>query len=180
VPGYEVMIVDETGHSVADGEPGELIVRGPSAAEGYWNQRDKSRRTFRGEWTHTGDTYTRDADGYYRYNGRSDDMLKVGGVWVSPFEVEEALIGHEAVLEAAVVGQPDEDRLIKPKAFVVLQQAARGDDPAALTEALQEHVKARIGVWKYPRWIEFRDALPKTATGKIQRYQLRDAGRATP
>ena len=104
VPGYEVRIVDESGHPVADGEPGELIVSGPSAAEGYWNQREKSRRTFRGEWTHTGDTYTRDADGYYRYNGRSDDMLKVGGIWVSPFEVEEALIGHQAVLEAAVVG----------------------------------------------------------------------------
>ncbi|MGE3783141.1 MAG: benzoate-CoA ligase family protein [Alphaproteobacteria bacterium] len=176
VPGYQVMIVDETGQDVFDGEPGELIVSGPSAAEGYWNQREKSRRTFRGEWTHTGDTYTRDADGYYRYNGRSDDMLKVGGIWVSPFEVEEALIGHKAVLEAAVVGQPDEDRLIKPKAFVVLQEAARGDNRSALTAALQEHVKQRIGVWKYPRWIEFRDSLPKTATGKIQRYKLRDEG----
>ena len=174
VPGYELMIVDESGHQAAAGEPGELVVSGPSAAEGYWNQRDKSRRTFRGEWTHTGDTYTRDADGYYRYNGRSDDMLKVGGIWVSPFEVEEALIGHEAVLEAAVVGQPDEDRLVKPKAFVVLQEAARGEDPAALVAALQEHVKQRVGVWKYPRWIEFRDTLPKTATGKIQRYKLRD------
>jgi 4-hydroxybenzoate-CoA ligase len=173
VPGYEVRIVDESGREVAAGEPGELIVRGPSAAEGYWNQREKSRRTFRGEWTHTGDTYTRDADGYYRYNGRSDDMLKVGGIWVSPFEVEEALIGHKAVLEAAVIGQPDEDRLIKPKAFVVLQEAARRDDPAALTGSLQEHVKQRIGVWKYPRWIEFPDSLPKTATGKIQRYKLR-------
>ena len=101
-------------------------MRGPSAADGYWNQRGKSRRTFRGEWTHTGDTYIRDADGYYRYCGRSDDMLKVGGIWVSPFEVEEALIAHPAVLEAAVVGHPDEDGLIKPKAFVVLQEAARG------------------------------------------------------
>src|SRR3954451_9903864 len=176
VPGYEVRIVDESGREVAEGEPGELIVSGPSAAEGYWNQREKSRQTFRGEWTHTGDTYTRDADGYYRYNGRSDDMLKVGGIWVSPFEVEEALIGHPAVLEAAVVGQPDEDRLIKPKAFVVLQDAARGEDPAMLIAALQEHVKQKIGVWKYPRWIEFRESLPKTATGKIQRYKLRDEG----
>jgi 4-hydroxybenzoate-CoA ligase len=180
VPGYEVMIVDESGHQVADGEPGELVVRGPSAAEGYWNQREKSRRTFRGEWTHTGDTYTRDPDGYYRYNGRSDDMLKVGGIWVSPFEVEEALIGHPAVLEAAVVGQPDEERLIKPKAFVVLQQAASGENRARLTDALQEHVKQRIGVWKYPRWIEYRDTLPKTATGKIQRYKLRDEASTTP
>jgi 4-hydroxybenzoate-CoA ligase len=174
VPGYELRIVDAEGHEVPDGEPGELIVKGPSAAEGYWNQREKSRRTFRGEWTYTGDTYTRDAEGYYRYCGRSDDMLKVGGIWVSPFEVEEALIGHKAVLEAAVVGHPDQEGLIKPKAFVVLQQSAQGEDSAELTEALQEHVKQRIGVWKYPRWIEFRDTLPKTATGKIQRYKLRE------
>src|SRR4051794_36914304 len=158
VPGYEVRIADESGHPVADGEPGELIVSGSSAAEGYWNQREKSRRTFRGEWTHTGDTYTRDADGYYRYNGRSDDMLKVGGIWVSPFEVEEALIGHKAVLEAAVVGTPDEDRLIKPKAFVVLQEAARGEDPAALVAALQGHVKARIGVGENPPRVGFPHA----------------------
>jgi 4-hydroxybenzoate-CoA ligase len=172
VPGYDVRILDASGE-VAAGEPGELVVRGPSAAEGYWNQRAKSRQTFRGEWTHTGDTYTRDADGYYRYCGRSDDMLKVGGIWVSPFEVEEALIGHPAVLESAVVGHPDADGLIKPRAFVVLQESAPRDNPAGLTQALQEHVKQQIGVWKYPRWIEFRDTLPKTATGKIQRYKLR-------
>ena len=175
VPGYEVRIVDEQGSDIGGNESGELVVRGASAAEGYWNQREKSRRTFRGEWTHTGDTYTRDADGYYRYCGRSDDMLKVGGIWVSPFEVEEALIGHPAVLEAAVVGHPDPEGLIKPKAFVVPQQSARGEKPDALAEALQGHVKERIGVWKYPRWIEFRDALPKTATGKIQRFKLRAA-----
>jgi 4-hydroxybenzoate-CoA ligase len=175
VPGYDLRILD-AGGEVADCEPGELVVRGPSAAEGYWNQRQKSRHTFRGEWTHTGDTYIRDGDGYYRYCGRSDDMLKVGGIWVSPFEVEEALIGHSAVLEAAVVGHPDADGLIKPRAFVVLQQSAASADPAPLTEALQNHVKARIGVWKYPRWVEFRDQLPKTATGKIQRYKLREGG----
>jgi 4-hydroxybenzoate-CoA ligase len=174
VPGYEVRILADEGGEIAPEEPGELVVRGPSAAEGYWNQRAKSRRTFRGEWTHTGDTYTKDADGYYRYCGRSDDMLKVGGIWVSPFEVEEALIGHPAILEAAVVGHPDSDGLIKPMAFVVLQQGAPRDDPLALMEALQSHVKERIGVWKYPRWIEFRDSLPKTATGKIQRYKLRE------
>jgi len=173
VPGYDARILD-AGGEVADGEPGELVVRGPSAAEGYWNQRDKSRHTFRGEWTHTGDTYMRDADGYYRYCGRSDDMLKVSGIWVSPFEVEEALIAHPAVLEAAVVGHPDSDGLVKPKAFVVLQEAARGEDRAALAATLQNAVKERIGVWKYPRWIEFAGTLPKTATGKIQRYKLRD------
>ncbi len=179
VPGYELRIVDEAGRDVeAAGEPGELVVRGPSAAEGYWNQRAKSRLTFRGEWTHTGDTYKRDGDGYYRYCGRSDDMLKVGGIWVSPFEVEEALIAHPAVLESAVIGHPDADGLIKPKAFVVLRQAAMNEDPAALTEALQAHVKERIGVWKYPRWIAFRDNLPKTATGKIQRYKLREIAEA--
>jgi 4-hydroxybenzoate-CoA ligase len=173
VPGYELRIVTEDGADAANGETGELTVKGPSAAEGYWNQRDKSRRTFRGEWTYTGDTYTRDADGYYRYCGRSDDMLKVSGIWVSPFEVEEALIGHAAVLEAAVVGHPDPEGLIKPKAFVVLQQSAGHDDPERLCEALQNHVKEKIGVWKYPRSIEFCDELPKTATGKIQRYKLR-------
>jgi 4-hydroxybenzoate-CoA ligase len=173
VPGYEVRIL-EAGGEVAEGEPGELVVRGPSAADGYWNQRAKSRNTFRGEWTHTGDTYTSDAAGYYRYCGRSDDRLKVGGIWVSPFEVEEALIAHPAVLESAVVGHPDADGLIKPRAFVVLQRSAPRDNPAGLTEALQNHVKDRIGVWKYPRWIEFRDSLPKTATGKIQRYKLRE------
>jgi benzoate-CoA ligase family protein len=174
VPGYEARIVNEHGSHVPHGENGELIVRGPSSAEGYWNQRDKSRRTFRGEWTHTGDTYSRDAEGYFRYCGRSDEMLKVSGVWVSPFEVEEALISHPAVLEAAVVGRQDADGLIKPKAFVILQDAARDQAPETAAELLKTHVKERIGVWKYPRWIEFVDSLPKTATGKIQRFRLRE------
>jgi 4-hydroxybenzoate-CoA ligase len=174
VPGYELRIVDANGQDVPDNESGELLVRGPSAAEGYWNQLAKSRRTFRGEWTHTGDTYVRDADGYYRYGGRSDDMMKVGGIWVSPFEVEEALVSHPAVLEAAVVGQADADGLIKPRAFVVLQAKAAGMDPASLTDLLKLHVKEKVGPWKYPRWIELVDSLPKTATGKIQRFKLRD------
>ncbi len=173
VPGYEARIVDEAGQDVPDGESGELLVAGPSAAEGYWNQRARSRRTFAGEWTRTGDTYIRDPDGMYRYCGRSDDMFKVSGIWVSPFEVEAALVAHPAVLEAAVVGQADADGLLKPRAFVVLRQGA---DPAGLREALREHVKARIGPWKYPRWIELVSALPKTATGKIQRYKLREGG----
>jgi len=174
VPGYDLRIVDPAGADVADGEMGELIVRGPSAAEGYWNQRDKTRRTFRGEWTHTGDTYVR-MDGYYRYCGRADDMMKVGGIWVSPFEVEEALVSHPAVQEAAVVGQADSDGLIKPKAFVVLRPDSPGGAGEALAEALKAHVQARIGVWKYPRWVEVVESLPKTATGKVQRYRLRDA-----
>ncbi len=172
VPGYEAKILDDHGHIVPNGEAGELVVRGPSAADGYWNQREKTRKTFRGEWTHTGDTYIRDAEGYFRYQGRSDEMLKVSGVWVSPFEVEEALISHQAVLEAAVVGHQDGDGLTKPRAFVILKDPSA--DTSALTEALKAHVKDRIGVWKYPRWIVFCDTLPKTATGKIQRFRLRD------
>lgn len=173
VPGYDAVILDEHGGRVPHGEAGELVVRGPSAAEGYWNQRDKTRRTFRGEWTHTGDTYIRDHDGYFRFCGRTDEMLKVSGVWVSPFEVEEALVSHPAVLESAVVGAEDRDGLTKPKAFVVLQDAAKQQDPETVKELLKTHVKERIGVWKYPRWIEFVDGLPKTATGKIQRFRLR-------
>ena len=125
--------------------------------------------------THTGDTYIRDADGYYSFCGRTDVMLKLSGVWVSPFEVEEALVSHPAVLESAVVGAQDNDGLIKPKAFVVLQEAAREQDVETVRELLKTHVKERIGVWKYPRWVEFVSDLPKTATGKIQRYKLRGA-----
>jgi 4-hydroxybenzoate-CoA ligase len=173
VEGYEIRLVDENGRDVPDGEVGEMLVKGPSAAEGYWNQREKSRTTFEGNWTRSGDKYTRDADGFFTYQGRTDDMFKVSGIWVSPFEVESALVAHEAVLEAAVVPQEDADGLVKPKAFIVLKPgktAANG-----LTDQLKEHVKAKAGVWKYPRWIEFVDSLPKTATGKIQRFKLREA-----
>jgi 4-hydroxybenzoate-CoA ligase len=172
VPGYEIRLVDEQGREVADGEIGEMLVKGPSAAEGYWNQREKSKATFEGNWTRTGDKYTRDADGYYTYQGRTDDMFKVSGIWVSPFEIESALIAHAAVLEAAVVPKQDSDGLLKPKAFIVLKP---GGSPAnGLSEELQAHVKRSAGPWKYPRWIEFIDALPKTATGKIQRFKLRE------
>ena len=173
VPGYEAAVLDEHDHPVPNGEAGELVIRGASAADGYWNQRAKTRKTFQGEWTHTGDTYIRDADGYYRYQGRGDEMLKVSGVWVSPFEVEEALISHPSVLEAAVVGHEDRDGLTKPKAFVILRETGTETDREALAEALKSHVKDRIGVWKYPRWIAFVETLPKTATGKIQRFRLR-------
>jgi 4-hydroxybenzoate-CoA ligase len=175
VPGYQAKIVDENSIEVADGESGELLVRGPTAADGYWNQRAKSRRTFVGEWTRTGDVYVREPAGYLRYHGRIDDMIKVGGVWVSPFEVEEALASHPAVLEAAVEGHRDADGLIKPKAFVVLQDGAGHIEAGTLYDLLKEHVKERIGAWKYPRWIEVVPALPKTGTGKIERYKLRAA-----
>jgi 4-hydroxybenzoate-CoA ligase len=169
--GYEIRLVDEAGKEVADGAIGEMLVNGPSAADGYWNQREKTRSTFEGQWTRTGDKYSRDSEGYYTYAGRTDDMFKVSGYWVSPFEVESALISHEAVLEAAVVAATDADGLVKPKAFVVLKPGRPAS--ADLVEALQSHVKARAGLWKFPRRIEFVDGLPKTATGKIQRFKLR-------
>ena len=171
VPGYRVRLVDDAGADVADGEVGELLVDAPSAGEGYWNQRSKTRRTFEGHWTRTGDKYVRDADGRYTFCGRADDMFKVSGIWVSPFEVESALITHPAVLEAAVVPEGDNEGLLKPKAFVVLRPDVPTD---GLHDSLKEHVKQKIGPWKYPRWIDVVDALPKTATGKIQRFKLRD------
>ena len=176
VDGYDLRLVDEKGGDVPDNEMGELLVRGESSAAGYWNQREKSRRTFIGEWTRTGDKYVRRPDGVYTYCGRTDDMFKVSGIWVSPFEVEEALITHPKVLEAAVVPVEDANGLIKPKAFVVLRNQKEIDVGRALYEELKVHVKRAIGPWKYPRWIEFVDSLPKTATGKIQRFMLRDRG----
>jgi 4-hydroxybenzoate-CoA ligase len=171
VPGYQVRLVNEAGEGVPDGEVGEMLVHAPSAGEGYWNQRHKSRSTFEGYWTRTGDKYVRDADGRYTFCGRSDDMFKVSGIWVSPFEVESALITHPSVLEAAVVPEADPEGLLKPKAYVVLRPSV---DRSTLHEALKEHVKQKIGPWKYPRWIEVVDSLPKTATGKIQRFKLRE------
>ena len=172
VPGYDLKIVDDDARELPDGEIGELVVRGATAGEGYWNQRQKSRRTFAGEWVHTGDKYVRDAEGYYHYCGRTDDMFKVSGMWVSPFEVEAALASHEAVLEAAVIGKEDADGLVKPKAFIVLRNGYAADRD--LLETLRVHVKQCAGPWKYPRWIDVRADLPRTATGKIQRYKLRE------
>ncbi len=171
VPGYDLRVVDEAGEEVAPGTIGELLVSGPTAADNYWNQRDKSRATFEGNWTRTGDKYEKRADGRLIYCGRTDDMFKVSGIWVSPFEVEQALISHTAVLEAAVVAHRDADGLEKPKAFVVLKDGASAE---GLSETLKELVKQQIGKWKYPRWVEVVDELPKTATGKIQRFKLRD------
>jgi benzoate-CoA ligase len=171
VPGYRVRLVEEDGNEVARGQPGELQVAGPTSAAQYWNNREKTRATFQGPWTRCGDKYSQDADGYFVYAGRSDDMLKVSGIYVSPIEVESALIGHDAVLEAAVVGKEDEDRLIKPIAFVVLKPGREATPE--LAETLRKHVKSLLAPYKYPRWIEFIDELPKTATGKIQRFKLR-------
>jgi benzoate-CoA ligase family protein len=171
VPGYEVRLLDEEARPVKRGEIGELQVRGPTAAAMYWNKRAQSRSTFAGEWTNSGDKYVEDADGYYVYCGRRDDMLKVGGIYVAPFEVESALLAHTDVLEAAVVAWPDADRLIKPKAFVVLKETGTASE--ATVRALQEHCRCTLAPYKYPHWIEFRSELPKTATGKIQRFKLR-------
>ncbi len=171
VPGYDIRLVGEDGAVVKPGELGELQVRGPTSAMMYWNNRDQSRTTFLGEWTRSGDKYIEDEDGYYVYCGRRDDMLKVGGIYVAPFEVEGALLTHPDVLEAAVVAWPNEDRLIKPKAFVVLKPSATASDKTA--QALQQHCRERLAPYKYPHWIEFRSDLPKTATGKIQRFKLR-------
>ena len=176
VDGFDLKLVDEENRPVADNEIGELYVRGESSAAGYWNQREKTRRTFVGEWTRTGDKFVRRPDGVYIYCGRADDMFKVSGIWVSPFEVEAALIGHPRVLEAAVVPAEDGNGLIKPRAFVVLKDRHDDDNSRALYEELKVHVKRSIGPWKYPRWIEFVDSLPKTATGKIQRFMLRVNG----
>jgi len=170
VPGYELKLVDEKGEEVGVGEVGELLVNGNSAAADYWNQREKSRTTFEGEWTRTGDKYERREDGRLIYCGRTDDMFKVSGIWVSPFEVEQSLSSHSDVLEAAVVPARDEEDLEKPKAFVVLKEGA---SPDGISEILKTHVQNDIGKWKYPRWVEVVGELPKTATGKIQRFKLR-------
>ncbi len=169
VPGYQVELRGEDGKPVPDGEPGDLYIHGPSAAMMYWGNREKSRETFQGGWTKSGDKYVRNADGTYTYSGRSDDMLKVSGIYVSPFEVEATLVQHPAVLEAAVIGVPDAEGLTKTKAFVVLKAGAQATD----TE-LKAFVKDKLAPYKYPRQIAFVADLPKTATGKIQRFKLRE------
>jgi benzoate-CoA ligase len=169
VPGYDIELRGEDGRGTPDGEPGDLYIHGPSAALMYWGNRAKTRETFEGRWTKSGDKYIRNADGSFTYAGRSDDMLKVGGIWVSPFEVEATLVQHPSVLEAAVIGAPDAHGLVKTKAYVVLKSGASADE----TE-LQRFVKDRLAPYKYPRAIEFIAELPKTATGKIQRFRLRE------
>ena len=169
VPGYDIVLRGEDGGSVPDGEPGDLYIHGPSAAMMYWGNRAKTRETFQGGWTKSGDKYVRNEDGSYTYGGRSDDMLKVSGIYVSPFEVEATLVQHPAVLEAAVIGVPDAEGLTKTKAFVVLKGGA-----SASADELKAFVKDKLAPYKYPRQIEFVSDLPKTATGKIQRFKLRE------
>jgi benzoate-CoA ligase family protein len=171
VPGYEARIVDEKLQDVADGEVGMLLVKGDSAAPYYWNKHEKTCQTMLGEWLNTGDKYFRDAEGFFYCAGRTDDMLKVGGIWVSPTEVEACLLEHPAVLECAVIGCTDEDNLVKPLAFVVLNKS--GAASAELEKEIKEYVKSTLAHYKFPRWIRFVDELPKTATGKIKRFELR-------
>ncbi len=174
VQGYEAKIVDENDQPLPRGEVGNLLIKGDSTCAYYWNKHDKTKQTIIGEWIRTGDKYLIDEDGYYWYQGRSDDMLKVGGIWVSPVEVEASLISHPAVLECGVVGRMDADELYKPVAFVVLKE---GYAPSVVLETeLKEYVKQHLAPYKYPRWIEFAERLPKTATGKIQRFKLRQQG----
>jgi benzoate-CoA ligase family protein len=173
VPGYEARIVDADGHDLPPGEIGDLLVKGESTCSCYWNKQEQTRKTIIGEWIRTGDKYSRDAEGYFWYQGRSDDMMKAGGYWVSPAEVEAAMVTHPAVLECAVVGVEDETRLTRPLAFVVLKTGAEAS--TELAAELQAHAKRQLAPYKCPRWVRFVDELPKTATGKIQRYKLRAA-----
>jgi len=171
VPGYEAQIVDPAGGAVRDGQPGRLRVRGGSTALCYWGDKAKSRATFQGEWCTTSDIFRRDAEGYFYYEGRDDDLLKVSGIWVSPLEIENVLLAHPAVAETCVLGHEDDEGLVKPFAFVVLAPGARGDE--ALAEALKLHVKASLAPYKYPRWFEWRASLPKNDRGKVARKELK-------
>ena len=172
IPGYEAKLVDDCGEEVPHGEIGTLLIKGDSTCSAYWNQPEKTSSTFQGDWFRTGDKYRQDEDGYFWYAGRTDDMFKVNGRWLSPNEVESALIAHPAVREAAVVAREDENGLIKPAACVVVNSGIRADD--ALAGELQDWVARRIGAYKRPRWVSFLSELPKTATGKVQRFKLRE------
>jgi benzoate-CoA ligase len=172
IPGYEAKIVNYEGHPVAPGEIGSLLIKGDSTCTGYWNQREKTQDTFEGHWFRTGDKYYQDEDGYFWYVGRADDLFKVNGRWLSPAEVESALIAHPAIREAAVIAREDESKLTKPAAYVVVNPSFHPSDE--LVRELQEWVVERIGAYKHPRWIEFMSELPKTATGKLQRFKLRE------
>ena len=171
VPGYEARIVDDNDQAVATGEIGNLLIRGGSVTSRYWNQPERTAAAITDGWIRTGDSYFQDDDGYFTCCGRSDDMLKVGGIWVSPVEIEARLVSHDAVLEAAVIGRPDDEELIKPEAFIILKNSDDASDE--LAEALKTFCQEELARYKYPRWVHFVDELPKTATGKIQRFKLR-------
>ncbi len=171
VPGYQARILGGDNRPVATGESGQLMIKGDSIARGYWNNPEKTAAHMVGEWLNTGDTYFQDEAGYYHYCGRNDDMIKVGGIWCSPVEIEAKLMEHNAVLETAVIGRADDAGLVKPEAYVVLKQASTQTRP--LADELTQHCKSSLAPYKYPRWFQFVDELPKTATGKIQRYKLR-------
>ncbi len=175
IPGYDARIVDENNRPTKSGEIGNLLIHSDSTCSHYWNQHEKSKNMIEGHWIRTGDKYYQDADGYFWYAGRSDDMLKCSGVWVSPIEIEAVLIEHSAVEEAAVIGREDDDELLKPAAYVLLKNGTAGT--ADLARELQEFVVSRLPVFKRPRWVEFVNELPKTATGKLQRYKLRELGK---
>jgi benzoate-CoA ligase len=173
VEGYEAKIVDAQGKEVPGGEMGTLKIKGDSAALCYWNAHEKSKETFAGDWCTTGDQFHVDTEGYYWYHGRTDDMLKVSGIFVAPAEIENCLLQHEAVLECAVIGADSGDGLVKPKAFVVVRETLKADEE--LAETIKEFVKSRLALYKYPRWIEFVSSLPKNDRGKIDRKMLKQA-----
>lgn len=178
VTGYEARLVDEENRPVAAGEIGNLLVKGDSTCAFYWNKHEQTRQTIEGCWIRTGDKYRQDEDGFFWHAGRSDDMLKVGGIWVSPVELENVLVEHPAVLECGVTGRADRDGLIKPAAYVVVQPDIEATP--GLAAELQQFVKGRLAEYKRPRWVEFVTELPKTATGKTQRFKLRERGATAP
>jgi len=171
VPGYEARILDDEGNDVPAGDSGRLIIRGDSTAKCYWNNPERTAQTMVDGWLNTGDTYIEDSDGYFQYCGRNDDMLKVGSIWCSPFEIEAKLVEHSKVLEAAIVGRADDDNLVKPEAYIVLKDGEAASE--ALADELLQHCKQGLAKHKYPRWFNFIDELPKTAIGKIPRFKLR-------
>src|SRR3989475_4256732 len=178
VKGYDARILDDSGHAVPPNEIGNLWIKGDSVCAGYWNQHEKTKSTIEGHWIRTGDKYTQDEDGFYWYAGRTDDMLKVGGQWVSPIEGESALVAHSSVLECGVIGREDRDGLVKPMAFVVLRSALAPSDD--LSGELRHFVREQLAAYKRPRWVAFLPGLPKTATGKIQRFRLRELANTMP
>jgi benzoate-CoA ligase len=177
VPGYELRLIDEHGREVTSGEAGDLLVKGASCAAYYWHQSAKTRHSMRGEWFYTGDRYVRTDDGHYVYQGRADDMIKVGGLWVSPADVEGCLVRHPAVSEAAVIAVTADD-VSRIKAFVICAQSP--EDPDALADELRAWCKENLRRYEYPHFVEFVEDLPRTPTGKVQRYKLREAEAATP